>query len=83
MPAFKVAVLQDANPYTKDLPAANQPSYFNPFLVEQQVDVGNWNFKGVPHHIEKALKIPYTYKDANDVEIIEYLLIGYAGGGAY
>jgi len=45
--------------------------------------VGNWNFKGVPHFIEKAIRIPYTYVDANNVTIQDYLLIGFEGGGAY
>ncbi len=49
----------------------------------QQVDSGNWAFKGVQYYIEKSLKIPYTYVDAHGVTIEDYLLIGFAGGGAY
>ena len=52
-------------------------------IVEQQLDAGPWTFKGVPHHIEKALRIPYIYLDDDGVQIREYLLIGFAGGGAY
>jgi hypothetical protein len=74
-------VIQNANPYT--VFPATQADFVNPPLVEQQLDVGTWTFKGVPHYIEKALKIPYTYTDANGVYIQEYLLIGFAGGGAY
>ena len=75
------AVIDDANPYTQ--PPAGPAVFVNPPVVEQQLDVGTWNFKGGPHYIEKAIKIPYTYTDANGVHIREYILIGYAGGGAY
>jgi hypothetical protein len=74
-------MLDAANPYTDGLPPGN---YDGPIIVvEQQLDAGMWSFKGVPHYIEKALKIPYTYRDANNVVIRDYLLIGFAGGGAY
>jgi len=33
------------------------------------------------HRIAKALRIAYCYKDAQGVEIKEYLLIGYEGSG--
>ncbi len=71
-----------ANPY---LPTANSttPGYDPSIIIEQQLDVGGWNFKGVPHHIEKAIRIPYTYYDDHGVQIRDYLLIGYEGGGAY
>lgn len=76
------AVIDDANPYTQFLGAL--PPVYDPLpVVEQQVDVGTWNFKGVPHFIEKAIRIPYTYVDANNVTVLDYLLIGYEGGGAY
>lgn len=73
--------IEDANPYL----VGTNPNlqYENPIVVEQQLDVGNWNFKGIPHHIEKAIRIPYTYTDDNGVRIRDYLLIGYEGGGAY
>lgn len=74
-------VIDHANPYTK--PPLAPPVFANPMVVEQQLDVGMWNFKGVPYHIEKALKIPYTYVDARGVTIREYILVGFAGGGAY
>lgn len=80
MPPLNTAVIDNANPYTQGLPA---PTYDPRPLVEQQLDVGNWTFKGVPHYIEKAIRIPYTYVDANNVTIQDYLLIGYEGGGAY
>lgn len=51
--------------------------------VEVQKDLGTWQFKGVPHYIEKAYKIPYTYVDINGHSIRDYILVGYAGGGAY
>ena len=73
-------MLDNANPYTDGLAAAN---FETPITVEQQLDAGPWTFKGVPHEIEKALRIPYTYLDDNNVLIEEYLLIGFAGGGAY
>jgi hypothetical protein len=69
-----------ANPY---LPAGGSPTYESPIVIEQQLDVGGWSFKGIPHHIEKAIRIPYTYVDDHGVLIRDYLLIGYEGGGAY
>jgi hypothetical protein len=51
--------------------------------VEKQADLGTWAFKGTPHYIERALRIGYTYTDETGNIIKEFLLIGYAGGGAY
>lgn len=51
--------------------------------VEVQKDLGTWQFKGVQYYIEKAYKIPYTYEDVNGHMIQDFLLVGYAGGGAY
>ncbi len=73
-------VIRNANPYIQ-LPG--DPRYENPIVIEQQLDVGHWNFKDVSHFIEKAIRIPYTYTDDNGVLIRDYLLIGYEGGGAY
>ena len=75
-----IPILDNANPYTQGLPPGN---FYAALIIEQQLDAGMWNFKGVPYFIEKALKIPYTYTDANNVLIQDYLLIGFAGGGAY
>lgn len=69
-------VINASNPYTAT------PVYENPIVVEQQLDVGNWNFKGVGRHVEKAIRIPYTYVK-NGVTIRDYILIGFEGGGAY
>jgi len=71
-------VIEKANPYT----VGAAPTYEDPIVVEVQKDVGNWYFKGVGHHVEKAIRIPYTYTK-NNVVIRDYLLIGYEGGGAY
>ncbi len=79
-PTFQ-QVVEWANPYTPNLPPPMQ--FDDPIIVEQQDDLGTWAFKGVPYYIEKALKIPYTYIDAHGVTIEDYLLIGFAGGGAY
>jgi hypothetical protein len=75
-------------PYTPGNFAAPNPVKVNgmdpdDLQVEKQADLGTWIFKGTPHYIERALRIAYTYTDANGVTIKEYLLIGYAGGGAY
>jgi hypothetical protein len=82
MPPLNPAVIDAANPYVHFV-GATPPNYDPLPVVEQQLDVGNWNFKGVPHYIEKAIRIPYTYVDADNVTIKDYLLIGYEGGGAY
>lgn len=78
-------VITKANPYTGAGTGATGPIYEPDatLVIEQQLDVGTWNFKGVPHFIEKAIRIPYTYIDVNGVQIRDYLLIGYEGGGAY
>jgi hypothetical protein len=82
------------NPYTSELTPAYIPPPANNAApgangmsldqthVERQVDL-NWSFKGVPHYIERAIRIPYTYVDENGITIRDYILIGYAGGGAY
>jgi hypothetical protein len=75
-------VIIAANPYTPNL-AWSTMQFDNPIVVAQQVHLGTWVFKGVPYYIEKALKVPYQYKDFHNVQIEEYLLIGFAGGGAY
>jgi len=75
-------VVEAANPYTPNYPTQTM-AFDDPIVVEQQVDLGMWTFKGVPHYIERALKIPYKYQDEHGVDIEEYLLIGFAGGGAY
>ena len=71
-------VIEKANPYT----VGAAPTYEDPIVVEVQKDVGDWYFKGVGHHVEKAIRIPYTYTK-NNVIVRDYLLIGYEGGGAY
>ena len=70
-------VVKLSNPYSSSM------TFENPIVVEQQADLGMWTFKGVPYYIEKALKIPYTYTNAAGVTVEDYILIGFAGGGAY
>lgn len=77
MAHFDPDVIDKANPYT------HAPNFADPLFVEKQLDAGKWTFKGVPYEIEKALKIPYTYQDDDGLDVTEYLLIGFAGGGAY
>jgi hypothetical protein len=77
-PAQLGQLIMDGDPYTSsgNPVAATEP-------VEVQADLGTWQFKGTPYYIEKAIKIPYTYKDINGHLIQDFILIGYAGGGAY
>ena len=50
--------------------------------IEQDAKYGgSWNFRTGSYRVAKALRIPYCYKDAQGVEIKEYLLIGYEGSG--
>jgi hypothetical protein len=60
--------------------------------IETHAEPGNWSFKGSPHYIERAVRIPYMYyKKESDKEsdkepavlIKDYFLIGFEGGGAY
>ena len=61
--------------------AAMQP---DDVYTEKQLDVGSWTFKGAPHHIERAIRVAYTYTDVETGSTIrDYILIGYEGGGAY
>jgi len=83
MPPFTFEqVVKLSNPYS-NYPGTGPMQFDNPIVVEQQVHLGMWAFKGVPYYIEKALKIPYTYTNSAGVTIEDYLLIGFAGGGAY
>ncbi len=70
-------LILDENPYA----AANTLLPTEP--VEVQVELGTWQFKGGPHYIEKAIRIPYTYKDASQHMVQDYILVGFEGGGAY
>ena len=60
--------------------------------VEYQEKPGNWYFKGATHNIARSVRIPYRFYWANQqanpgtppvVEIKDYFLIGFEGGGAY
>jgi hypothetical protein len=60
--------------------------------VEYQEKPGNWYFKGATHNIARSVRIPYTFYWANEqankktppvVEVKDYFLIGFEGGGAY
>jgi hypothetical protein len=77
-----------AKPYTPGtfvLPAPPKVGGMDPddAQVEKQLNLGTWTFKDTPHYIERAIRIAYTYTDAEGVTIRDYLLIGYEGGGAY
>ena len=56
--------------------------------AESQEYAGKWDFKGTPHYVAKAVRIPYVYyrpseEDPNvGVLVTDYLLIGFEGGGA-
>lgn len=43
---------------------------------------GTWYFRGTNYNIKTALRIPYCYEDAVGLEREEYLMVGFAGGGA-
>jgi hypothetical protein len=70
-------LIVDENPYASTTPVQLDD------VIEVQVELGTWQFKGTPHFIEKAIRISYTYTDASLHTIRDYILVGYEGGGAY
>jgi len=74
-------IVEASNPYTPGYPGKKMK--FDNLIVEQQVEVGTWEFKGVEYYIEKAIKFEYTYEDEHGVQIRDYLIVAYPGGGAY
>jgi len=82
-PALLGKLIIEENPYTPPPITPPVTAMVATEPVEAQADLGTWQFKGVPYYIEKALKIPYTYTDASGHTIQDYVLVGYAGGGAY
>lgn len=60
--------------------------------IEYQEKPGSWYFKGASHNLARAVRIPYTFFWANKqgnsntppvLEVKDYFLIGFEGGGAY
>ena len=56
--------------------------------VEYHEKPGGWNFKGIPHGVARAVRVPYTFYWFNEatkstVEIRDYFLIGFEGGAGY
>jgi len=59
--------------------------------VEYQEKPGAWYFKGAAHNLARSVRIPYTFywknpaadAKADPIEIRDYFLIGFEGGGAY
>ena len=49
--------------------------------IEVDAYEGSWTFKNAPNRIQKAVRIPYCYTDEDDLEVKDYLLIGYEGRG--
>ncbi|HUO65506.1 MAG TPA: hypothetical protein VMT97_17445 [Terriglobales bacterium] len=75
-PAQLGKLIVDENPYTSGTVTIED-------VVEVQVELGTWPFKGTPHYIEKAIRVSYTYTDASLHTVRDYILIGLEGGGAY
>src|SRR6266849_2794971 len=69
-------------------PPANLDQLFGLCLdeVESQEYTGHWEFKGTPHTIRKAIRIPYMYYHAGvngaNILVTDYLVIGFEGGGS-
>ena len=74
----------DANPYLKPPAAGGRKTKLEFMLDEVEMDYRGyqWTFKSGNDYVAKALRIPYCYTDADGVEVRDYLLIGYEGGGA-
>lgn len=73
----------DSNPYVKatGAPPHKKQQEFMFDAVEVDYRSYQWTFKGGSSYIQKALRIPYCYIDDDGIEIRDYLLVGFEGGG--
>ena len=68
----------DRNPYKHQMQLEDN---WGVEIEEDSYQVGYWKFKDRSLRVRKAIRIPYTYVDANGNRVKEYLLIGYEGSG--
>ena len=66
----------DRNPYRNQMQLEEN---WEVEIEEDSYQVGYWKFKDRSLRVRKAIRIPYTYTDADGNRIKEYLLIGYEG----
>jgi hypothetical protein len=76
-----------ANPYTRRESRDGRRSHDEMQLcldrVERDEQPANWYFKGGANRVVTSLRIPYCAKDEFGQLYMNYLLIGFEGGGAY
>ena len=73
----------DENPYSLP-PVPPAPKTLNLMIEQTEVSYRpemEWYFKNTENYVKKALRIPYCYKDKDGHDIVDYLLIGFEGGG--
>jgi hypothetical protein len=76
-----------ANPYTRRTTHDGRPVNDEILLcldrVERDQQPTNWYFKGSNNRIVTSIRIPYCSKDEFGQMYMNYIVIGFEGGGAY
>lgn len=76
-----------ANPYTRrethDGKRVNDDVHLCLDRVERDQQPALWYFKGGSNRVVTSLRIPYCSKDEYGQMYMNYILIGFEGGGAY
>ena len=68
--------------WSAGLPAPTPPSCASGANTCNDGTEHMWQFRGTPHHIESASRIPYVVNDAGALKTA-WLYVGYEGGGGY
>lgn len=82
-PTLLGQLIFDENPYSPTPPPPAKKT-LNLKIEETEVSYRpemEWYFKNTSNYVKKALRIPYSYTDTDGHEIVDYLLIGFEGGG--
>jgi hypothetical protein len=68
-------LINSLNPYTHDM-------VLDPLEMEIEDHYqSTWPFKGQEKKVRKAVRVKYTFKNADNFPVTEYLLIGFEGSG--
>lgn len=72
--------ISDANPYTRNRNPGDTNFMLN-FSEKEAYDNTGWEFKGTPHRIAKAIKIPYCFRDEDGQVTTKFIFVGFEGSG--
>lgn len=70
----------EANPYIPKGAPKNFEFMFKD--TEMSYKGMQWYFKNGSNYVGKAMRIPYCFTDEDGIEVKDYLLIGFEGGGS-